>query len=94
MLMLCAKIIMIILLTVVSDPASSHASLKKDFDDAAIERLIFNFASPSGGIAVADGNIVYTLCQTSNKIHKLKLPTEPPKKVRHHIRLILLANIS
>ena len=65
----------------ITDTKPFHATIKHDFDDAAIHKVTYNFANPSSGIAAADGNVAYTLCQTTNEIHKLKLPEEAPKKV-------------
>ena len=46
-----------------------------------IEKLSFNLANPSEGIAVSDQTIAFTLTQNTKQLHKIELPNEPPKKV-------------
>ncbi|KAK2163683.1 hypothetical protein LSH36_75g07025 [Paralvinella palmiformis] len=41
---------------VLTDTKPFHATIKHDFDDAAIHKVTYNFANPSSGIAAADGN--------------------------------------
>jgi hypothetical protein len=43
--------------------------------------MAFNFHYPSYGAAVMDGNVTFVLAQNAKEVHKITLPTEPPKKV-------------
>lgn len=68
-----------------------HASLKGDFKQEIIDRMMFNFMTPSFGAAIMEGNAAFFLAQTTKEIHKIMLPTEPPKKAREllYLRFIL-----
>ena len=63
-----------------ADITSKHKSLKCDLKQEVIDRLAFNFAMPSFGAAVTDGNIAFFLAQNSKQLHKIALPRQPPKK--------------
>ena len=69
------------LLPLRADIKSKHQSLKCDFRQAVVNRLAFNFAVPSFGAAVTEGNIAFFLAQNSKDIHKVALPNQAPKKV-------------
>lgn len=64
-----------------ADVRIKHASLKCDFKQDIIDRMVFNFNNPSCGAAVMEGNVAFFLAQNSKMLHKVTLPTEPPKKV-------------
>ncbi|ELU02415.1 hypothetical protein CAPTEDRAFT_160880 [Capitella teleta] len=65
-----------------TDVRIKHASLKGDFKQEIIDRMMFNFITPSFGAAIMEGNAAFFLAQTTKEIHKIMLPTEPPKKAR------------
>ena len=58
-----------------------HQSLNWELKDSLIEKLMFNLANPSSGIAIGDATIAFTLTQNTKQLHKIQLPNEPPKKV-------------
>ena len=74
---------MISLFTNLSDPKSYHASLKCDFDDGTIRRIVYNFSSPSHSVCAIPDGYAMALTHKTKKLHKLPLPNDPPKKVRH-----------
>ena len=61
-----------------------HQSLNWELKDSLIEKLMFNLANPSSGIAIGDATIAFTLTQNTKQLHKIQLPNEPPKKVCAH----------
>lgn len=56
-------------------------SLKYDFKDESIHKMVLAFESPCFGAAIGDSNTVYTLAQNNKKIHQISLPDEPAPKV-------------
>ena len=60
---------------------SYYASLKANIEDEAINKIVFNYASPSYGACLIGPDILYSLAQDSKKMQKLIVPKEKPKKV-------------
>ena len=67
----------------ISDPKSYHGSLKCDFDDKTIRRIVYNFGSPSHGVCAIPEGYAMALSHKTKKLHKLPLPNDPPKKVKY-----------
>lgn len=60
----------------------SHVnSLKYDFKDASIKRMILKLPIPGFGAALAEESSFFTMGQMSKKLYQFSLPEEPPKKV-------------
>ncbi|XP_048745697.2 cilia- and flagella-associated protein 43-like isoform X3 [Ostrea edulis] len=64
----------------VKDLRNNVNSLKYDFKDASIKRIILKLPIPGYGAALAEENSFFTLGQTSKKLYQFSLPEEPPKK--------------
>ena len=60
---------------------SHYASLKADIQDEAINKIVFNYASPSFGACLAGPDILLSLAQDNKKMQKIIVPKEKPKKV-------------
>lgn len=60
---------------------SYYASLKGDIQEEAINKIVFNYASPSYGACLVSDDILYSLAQDNKKLQKLIVPKEKPKKV-------------
>ncbi|XP_078310806.1 cilia- and flagella-associated protein 43-like isoform X4 [Crassostrea virginica] len=59
----------------------SHVnSLKYDFKDASITRMILRLPIPGYGAALTEENTFFTMGQMSKKLYQFSLPEEPPKK--------------
>nr|XP_034327595.1 cilia- and flagella-associated protein 43 isoform X6 [Crassostrea gigas] len=59
----------------------SHVnSLKYDFKDASIKRMILKLPIPGFGAALAEESSFFTMGQMSKKLYQFSLPEEPPKK--------------
>ena len=56
-------------------------SLKYDFKDASITRMILRLPIPGYGAALTEENTFFTMGQMSKKLYQFSLPEEPPKKV-------------
>ncbi|VDI25940.1 Hypothetical predicted protein [Mytilus galloprovincialis] len=65
---------------ILKDPRKSVQSLKCDFKDAAIKKMVLKFGIPSFGGAVAEGNLLFAVSQKTKKLHQISLPDEIPKK--------------
>lgn len=68
-----------------TDPRKSVQSLKCDFKDAAIKKMVLKFGIPSFGGAVAEGNLLFAVSQKTKKLHQISLPDEIPKKVTYQL---------
>ena len=60
---------------------SHYASLKADIQDEAINKIVFNYASPSFGACLAVPDILLSFAQDNKKMQKIIVPKEKPKKV-------------
>ncbi|XP_013386289.1 cilia- and flagella-associated protein 43 isoform X2 [Lingula anatina] len=58
----------------------AHASLKKNFRDDAINKMVLTLTVPSYGAAITNGGVMYTISQTNKMIHKMILPEERPPR--------------
>ncbi|XP_052100384.1 cilia- and flagella-associated protein 43-like isoform X4 [Mytilus californianus] len=65
---------------ILKDPRKSVTSLKCDFKDASIKKMVLKFGIPSFGGAVAEGNMLFAVSQKTKKLHQISLPDEVPKK--------------
>lgn len=64
-----------------TDLRSHVNSLKYDFKDASIKRMILKLPIPGFGAALAEESSFFTMGQMSKKLYQFSLPEEPPKKV-------------
>jgi len=66
----------------VVDVEKHYSSLKADIQDEAINKIVFNYASPSYGACLIGPDVLYSLAQDSKKLQRLIIPKEKPKKAR------------
>ena len=60
---------------------SHFASLKADIKEESINKIVFNYTSPSYGACLTAPNTLYSLAQDNKKLQRLIVPKEKPKKV-------------
>ncbi len=63
-------------------PKSYHASLKCDFDNNKIKKIVYNITMPSHGVCAIPNKFALTLAHSTKQLHKMPLPDKPPKKVK------------
>lgn len=66
---------------VITAVESHYASLKANIQEEAINKMVFNYASPSYGACLSSPDVLYSLAQDSKKMQRLIIPKEKPKKV-------------
>ncbi|XP_062576681.1 cilia- and flagella-associated protein 43-like isoform X2 [Saccostrea cucullata] len=64
----------------VKDLRNNVNSLKYDFKDVSIKRMILKMPIPGYGAALADENTFFSMGQVSRKLYQFSLPEELPKK--------------
>ncbi|KAK3096042.1 hypothetical protein FSP39_022384 [Pinctada imbricata] len=63
-------------------------SLKYDFKDDSVKKMVLKFALHSYGASLAEGKVIYTMGQLSKKVNQVPLPEEPPKKSPENQNLV------
>lgn len=65
---------------ILKDRKKHVQSLRCEFKDSSIKKMILKFGIPSFGGAVAEGSLLFAVSQKTKKLHQISLPDEIPKK--------------
>lgn len=64
-----------------TDVEKYYSSLKADIQEEAVNKIVFNYASPSYGACLTSEDTLFSLAQDNKMMQKLNIPKEKPKKV-------------